>query len=88
MLGVPVGGEAQAGAGGEAGGVAQEVVGFADVGLGVTFFDDEEKGGVVVSYPVGRTSQTRSIRYVPGDGQGFIEAVESIVTLTEESLDA
>lgn len=59
-----------------------------DVGLGVTFFDDEEKGGVVVSYPVGRTSQTRSIRYVPGDGQGFIEAVESIVTLTEESLDA
>lgn len=57
-----------------------------DVGLGVTFYDDEDEGGVVVSYPVGKHEATRSIRYVPGDTQGFIDGVAAMVELAE-SLD-
>lgn len=53
-----------------------------DVGIGVTFYDDEDDGGVVVSYPVGKHEATRSIRYVPGDDQGFIEGVSSLIELS------
>lgn len=47
-----------------------------DLAMGVTFFDG---AGVVVSYPVGKTDETRSIRYVPGDEKGFTDGVASLL---------
>ncbi len=51
-----------------------------DLAVGVTFFDG---AGIVVSYPVGRTDETRSIRYVPGDEKGFTDAVASLVAAAD-----
>ena len=48
--------------------------------MGVTYFDG---AGIVVSYPVGRTDETRSIRYVPGDENGFVAGVKSLVEMAE-----
>lgn len=50
------------------------------VALGVTFFDG---AGVVVSYPVGRTDETRTLYYVPGDEAGFAAGVEAMVQAAE-----
>lgn len=47
-----------------------------ELATGVTFFDG---AGIVVSYAVGRTDETRSIRYVPGDEQGFTAGVKALV---------
>ncbi len=48
--------------------------------MGVTFFDG---AGIVVSYPVGKTDETRSIRYVPGDENGFVNGIKSLVEIAE-----
>ena len=51
-----------------------------DASTGVMFFED---AGVVVSYAKGRTPESRSIRYVPGDDNGFTEGVRALITLAE-----
>lgn len=50
------------------------------VALGVSFLDG---AGIVVSYPVGRTEETRTLYYVPGDDAGFEAGVEAMVQAAE-----
>lgn len=47
---------------------------------GITFFDG---AGIVVSYPFGKTDETRSIRYVPGDENGYYNGVKALVEIAE-----
>ena len=51
-----------------------------DASTGIMYL---EGAGVVVSYARGRSEETRVIRYVPGDDKGFIEGVQSLVTLAD-----
>lgn len=50
--------------------------------MGITYFDG---AGIVVSYPVGKTDETRSIRYVPGDENGFMNGVKSLIEMAERA---
>lgn len=51
-----------------------------DASTGIMYF---EEAGTVVSYAKGRSPETRSIRYVPGDDQGFIEGVRALINLAD-----
>lgn len=48
--------------------------------IGINYFDG---AGVVVSYPVGSDEDTQLVYYVPGDKEGFREAVNSLVDVAE-----
>lgn len=50
------------------------------VAMGVTFFDG---AGIMVSYPVGKTDETRAVYYVPGDEKGFTDGVRAMVAAAE-----
>lgn len=50
------------------------------VAMGVVFLDG---AGIVVSYPVGRSEETRTLYYVPGDEAGFTAGIEAMVQAAE-----
>lgn len=50
---------------------------------GISFFDG---AGVVVSHPHGNTDATRSIRYVPGNVDGFAAGVKALISAAEYEL--
>ena len=52
------------------------------VALGVSFLDG---AGIVVSYPIGRSEETRTLYYVPGDQAGFAAGVEAIFQAAENA---
>jgi len=45
------------------------------VSMGVSFLDG---AGVMVSYPAGKTEQTRTLYYVPGNDEGFENGIRSL----------